>query len=144
MNTTPREGWYAFHFGTQFVQSPQFNPQALFQPGAQDCYVMIADLCSFTAFFKATENLQTIEPVMTSFYSQVRKSIHKHFGMLDKIIGDAVVAVWGLHIQREGLIGSIMEAARELTDIANRVAEEWQSQIDLLVEPKGLRIGLSK
>jgi class 3 adenylate cyclase len=42
------------------------------------------------------------------------------------------------------LLPSVLAAAKELAGITNALAEEWQSHIDLLVEPKGLRVGLSK
>jgi hypothetical protein len=42
------------------------------------------------------------------------------------------------------MIESILNAAQEMVAIARQIAEEWQSQIDLLIEPKGLRLGLSK
>ena len=144
MKSNSPDSWYAFHFGSKFVSSPEFDPEALYDAGNQDCYVMLADFCSFSAFFKATENLKIIEPLMTAFYSQIRKAVHKHSGMLDKIMGDAVVAVWGLHVREENMIQSILQAAGELVEITNQVAEEWQSQIDLLIEPKGLKIGVSK
>ena len=144
MKTKHTADWYAFHFGSKFTESPDFDPDSLYGHGNPECYVLYADFCSFTAFFKATENTACIEGLMTSFYSQLRKSIHKHSGMLDKFLGDAVIAVWGLHVREENMIQSILQASAELAEIARGVAEEWQSQIDLLVEPKGLRIGVSK
>jgi class 3 adenylate cyclase len=144
MKTSSVDNWYAFHFGSKFVSSPEFNPEALYDGSNRDCYVMMADFCSFTAFFKATEHLKIIEHLMTGFYSEIRKAVHNHSGMLDKIMGDAVVAVWGLHVREEKMIRSVLEAANELVQITNQVAMEWQSQIDLLIEPKGLKIGLSK
>lgn len=140
---TPND-WYSFHFGSKQANAPDFNPTALFGACHPDCYVMFADFCSFSSFFQATDKIELVEPLMTSFYSQVRKAIHRHDGMLDKILGDAVLAVWGLHQRGPKLVPAMLAAARELVNITHRVAEEWQSHIDLLVEPKGLRVGLSK
>ena len=145
MKNKPAADWYAFHFGSKFAESPDFNPEGLFgHGGTPECYVLYADFCSFTSFFKATENTRCIEPLMTSFYSELRKAIHERSGMLDKFLGDAVIAVWGLHVRENDMIQAVLETCNELAAIANRVAEEWQSRIDLLVEPKGMRIGLSK
>jgi len=138
------DSWYAFHFGSKFANSTSFDPETLYGAINRECYIMLADFCSFTSFFKATEDLALIDPLMTSFYSQIRKAIHKHFGMLDKIIGDSVVAVWGLHVWEENIVQSIFSTAQEMVAIARQIAAEWQSQIDLLIEPKGLRLGLSK
>ena len=138
------DNWYAFHFGNKVAQSAQFDPNSLFSDNQRECYVMIADLCSFTAFCKATDNMKTVAPLITGFYSQVRSAILQHGGMLDKIIGDAVVALWGLHSSQDLAIDSALEASHELSLIANQLCEQWQSQVDLLIEPKGVRIGLSK
>lgn len=140
---TPHD-WYSFHFGSKLANAPGFNPSALLGAAHPDCYVMFADFCSFSSFFQATDKIELIEALMTSFYSQVRKAIHRHDGMLDKILGDAVLAVWGLHQGGPQLVPAVLAAAKELVAITNAVAEEWQSHIDLLVAPKGLRIGLSK
>ena len=136
--------WYSFHFGSQQVASADFNPAGLFGACHPDCYVLFADFCSFSTFFKATENLAIVEPLMTSFYSQVRKAIHRHDGMLDQILGDGVLAVWGLHKSAGDAASRLVAVAAELVQITSQIATQWQSHIDLLVEPKGLRIGLSK
>jgi class 3 adenylate cyclase len=138
------DSWYAFHFGSQYVNSSEFNPPLLQENSKQDCYVMMADLCSFTAFFQATPGFDIIERMMTSFYTQIRKTVHHHRGMLDKIVGDAVIAVWGLHHREKELLPMALAAARELVTIARTVSDEWQSHIDRMVEPKGLKVGLSK
>ena len=79
------DSWYAFHFGSKFANSKSFDPETLYGAINRECYIMLADFCSFTSFFKATEDLALIDPLMTSFYSQIRKAIHKHFGMLGPI-----------------------------------------------------------
>lgn len=137
------DGWYAFHFGSTLASSTEFRPEALLEGGQRECCVLVADFCSFTAFMRATETIKLIEPLLTSFYTEARKTIHKHGGMLYQIVGDSVVGVWGLQTAELNVRG-VLDAARGLVLIAHRVAEDWQSHIDLLVEPKGLRLGLSK
>jgi class 3 adenylate cyclase len=44
----------------------------------------------------------------------------------------------GSRLERE------LETASELVRMTRHVADEWQSHIDLLIEPKGLRLGLAK
>lgn len=105
---------------------------------------MFADFCSFTSFTRATENIKVLETLLTSFYSQARRIIHKHSGMLYQIVGDCVIGVWGLQTDEESNAQSVMQTAAELVEITRQVADEWQSHLDLLIEPKGLRLGLSK
>jgi class 3 adenylate cyclase len=135
--------WFLFHFGSDFVKSPVFNSESIYGK-AEDCYVLFADFCSFTSFLKATDKTNSIENEMTSLYSEMRKIILQHNGMLDKFIGDAAVAIWGLHHPEENATEQILSACKELVQMANAIANEWQSHIDTLVEPKGMHIGLSK
>jgi class 3 adenylate cyclase len=64
--------------------------------------------------------------------------------MLYQIVGDSVVCVWGLRPGNDNAVPTILETAAELVRMTAQVAEDWQSQIDLIIEPKGLRLGLSK
>lgn len=144
MNQPTPEEWYAFHFGRSFASGPEFKPDQLFGGSFRDCAVMFADFCSFTSFTRATENIKVMESLLTSFYTQARKIIHKHSGMLYQIVGDSVVSVWGLRPTSSGAVRSILDTAAELVGMTAQVAEEWQSHIDLFIEPKGLRLGLSK
>ncbi|MCU0605941.1 MAG: hypothetical protein MUF78_00610 [Candidatus Edwardsbacteria bacterium] len=52
--------WYAFHFGTRFIRSQGFRPDQLYDRQGKRCYVLIADLCSFTAFFRATDDVALV------------------------------------------------------------------------------------
>ena len=144
MTTERPDNWYAFHFGSRFVNSPEFEVASLHANSREDCYVMMADLCSFSAFFKATEQEKVAERMMTRFYSETRKAIHNQHGMLDKIVGDAVIAVWGLHHRSENMLGGTLIAAVELVAIARAISEEWQAHVDEVIEPKGLKVGVSK
>jgi len=105
---------------------------------------MFADFCSFTSFTRATESTRLMESLLTSFYTQARKINHRHGGMLYQIVGDSVVCVWGLRATKDNAVPSILETAAELVSMTAAVAEDWQSHIDLIIEPKGLRLGLSK
>jgi adenylate cyclase len=136
--------WYAYYFGSELANSAEFDAERLLERGEQECRVLLADFCSFTTFMRATENIKVVEPILTSFYTEARKAIHRHSGMLYQIVGDSVVGVWGLHSTNAKIPESVLEAARALVAIAKRVADDWQAHIDLLVEPKGLRLGLSK
>lgn len=144
MKTTDPHGWHAFHFGRKFASSPGFNPDRLFDGPNKECCVMFADFCSFTAFARATEDIKVMEKLLTCFFTQARKIIHRNSGMLYQIVGDSVVAVWGLHAPNGAMAKSILQTAADLVEVTRHVADEWQSHIDLLIRPKGLRLGLSK
>jgi class 3 adenylate cyclase len=140
--------WYAFHFGSQVATSSDFKPEQLFGNVRDNCYVMFADFCSFTSFFKATKDIRQVEPLISSFYTQIRKIIHRHNGVLDKIMGDGFIAVWNLYPekgdQHEETLQSILKASKELSIISLEIANLWQEKIEPIIKPKGIRIGLTK
>ena len=143
MNESQRN-WYAYHFGHDYANSPGFNPDDFFGQIVNNCYVLMADFCSFTRFFQASENLNDIEPLIRQFYTSIRDSIHRHDGMLDKIMGDGCLAIWGLHSNPEDIEKKILCAISEIKEVGMNLAEDWQDQIDLLIKGKGMRFGLSK
>lgn len=135
--------WFHFHFGSGKTMSEQFRPESLYGHH-DDCYVLVTDLCSFTSLCRATEDYNVIGPLMTNYYTRVRNAIHRYHGMLDKIMGDGVIAVWGVHSREEGMLSNCINSARELMHIAMETVERWQSLVDIQVEPLGMRLGLSK
>ncbi len=107
--------------------------------------ILMADFCSFTSFMNATRNFnaygksnghQYVESIMGRFYRETRKAIYDHQGVVDKYIGDGVLAYWF------GDNGANFELCfKRMMEIAVNLADEWQDEIDDSVEPTGLRGG---
>ena len=70
------DSWYAFHFGSKFANSTKFDPETLYGAINRECYIMLADFCSFTSFFQATEDLKlrTAWSTSSSPHARVRPS----------------------------------------------------------------------
>lgn len=135
--------WYFYHFGSHQAASSDFQPEALFGRSFRGCYVLVSDFCSFSKFLWATPEVEIINPLLTSMYTEMRRSIQGAGGMLSQIVGDAVIGVWGIPGTTANS-KNILQCAREITEIGIRYAEDWQDSIDLLIEPRGMRSGLSK
>ena len=135
--------WYFYHFGSQQASSSEFQPEALFGQSFRGCFVLVSDFCSFSKFLWATPEVGIINPLLTSMYTEMRRSIQQAGGMLSQIVGDAVIGVWGIPGTTSDP-AKILHCAREITEIGLRYARDWQDAIDLLIDPQGMRTGLSK
>jgi len=118
------------------VKSPA---ESVVAPGLkQSVVVLVADFCSFTSFVHASiADAELIESVMARFYRETRQAINEDDGVVDKYMGDGVLAYWF----GEDAGARFEKCLQRLMGIAVNLADEWQDQIDSAVEPKGLRAG---
>lgn len=78
-----------------------------------DATVMFADLRGYTSL---TESLppDAMTELLDTFYDACADAIWKHDGLLNKTIGDAVMAVFNFPIRRDDHAARAVQAAREL------------------------------
>jgi class 3 adenylate cyclase len=114
-------------------------PMAGLEEGLKDdVVVLVADFCSFSRFVQASgSDTELITSLMARFYRETRQAINKGGGVLDKYMGDGILAYWF----GEEAGAKLETCLQSLMGIAVNVAEEWQDQIDYLVAIKGLRAG---
>jgi adenylate cyclase len=80
---------------------------------------MFADIRGFTQFSERTEPERVVE-VLNEYFTRVTDVILDHGGMIDKYIGDAVMAVFGVPISKEN---DAANAVRSALQIQRLVAE---------------------
>ncbi|HEX5434416.1 MAG TPA: adenylate/guanylate cyclase domain-containing protein [Candidatus Angelobacter sp.] len=95
------------------------NPQIRLGGVNQRVSVMFADIRGFTQFSEHTEPARVVE-VLNEYFTRVTDVILDHDGMIDKYIGDAVMAVFGVPIAKEDDAGN---AVRSAIHIQRLVAE---------------------
>ena len=66
--------------------------------------------------------------VMSRFYAAVREPVERHGGIVEKVIGDALVAVFGIPVVHEDDALRAVRAALEMRD-AVRAMGEIQARI---------------
>ncbi len=118
---------------------PELEPRSHLPTGSRDGVVVLsADFCSFSRFVHASgDDAELVTSVMGRFYREVRSAIADFGGVLDEYMGDGVLAYWfGVDSAKQ-----MEECVQRLIGISLNLSEEWQDQIDLAVEPKGLRAG---
>ena len=95
------------------------NPQIRLGGVNQRVSVMFADIRGFTQFSEHTEPPRVVE-VLNEYFTRVTDVILDHVGMIDKYIGDAVMAVFGVPISKDDDAGN---AVRSAIQIQRLVAE---------------------
>jgi adenylate cyclase len=96
-----------------------------------DATVLFADLRGYTA---ASQSLATSEmnSTLDAFYDESAEAIWEHDGLLNKTIGDAVMAVFNFPIKQDDHVAQALRAARQMQ-------RRWRERRPDLVE--GLDVG---
>ncbi|HTX62239.1 MAG TPA: adenylate/guanylate cyclase domain-containing protein, partial [Acidimicrobiales bacterium] len=87
------------------------------------CSVLFADLVGFTTFSEQRDPEQVRE-ILSRYFDVARQVIGRHGGVVEKFIGDAVMAVWGTPVANEGDTERAVRAALELVEAVGALGEE--------------------
>ena len=90
--------------------------------------ILFADISGFTAMSEEMD-VEDITDLMNSLWNVLDQAILQHGGYIDKHIGDAVMAIWGVNQAKESDPQQAIHAALEM-----------QRQLDKLVTKKGISL----
>ncbi|MGV1098848.1 adenylate/guanylate cyclase domain-containing protein [Thiovibrio sp. JS02] len=76
----------------------------------EEATILFADIRGFTAYAEATAPEEVVEG-LNEFFEIATQTVHAHGGYVDKFIGDAVLAVFGVPASREDHVGRATRAA---------------------------------
>jgi adenylate cyclase len=105
------------------------NPHIRLGGVNQEVTVMFADIRGFTAMSENLEPARVVE-ILNEYFTRVTDVIFDHSGMLDKYIGDAVMAVFGAPISKgndaENAVNSAIQIQRLLIELnRDATARQW-------------------
>ena len=110
--------------------SPQVAKKVLDSPerlklGGQRVYatVLFSDLAGFTEMSEMNEPEEVVS-ILTRHTTEMTRIIFKYNGTLDKFIGDAIMAVWGVPVEDEDQALHACLAALEMQRRMNTLADE--------------------
>jgi class 3 adenylate cyclase len=84
---------------------------------------MFADIVGFTPFSEGRDS-EDIRAMLTRYFDRSREVVERFGGVVDKYIGDAVMAVWGAQTAHEDDAERGVRAALELIDSVRSLGEE--------------------
>lgn len=95
-----------------------------------DATIMFADLRGYTSLSQS-QTPDAVSGLLDAFYDECANAIWEHDGLLNKTIGDAVMAVFNFPLRRESHARNAVLAARQ-------IQANWRDQRASLVEAHGL------
>lgn len=88
-------------------------------PRRVDAVVLFADIRGFTS--KASSlTPSALADALTTYFDAIVDVIHAHSGLVDKFVGDAVMAVWGFDPSESSTALKAFECAKEMVAVARR------------------------
>src|SRR5881392_1552824 len=95
-----------------------------------DATIMFADLRGYTSLSQS-QSADAVSGLLDAFYDECAGAIWEHDGLLNKTIGDAVMAVFNFPIKRADHAKLAVRAARE-------ILKRWRIERETLVQRFGL------
>ena len=77
--------------------------------------VLFADMVGFTPFTESRDS-EDVRETLDRYFEIARGAVDRHGGVIEKFIGDAVMAVWGAPVAREDDAERAVRAALELVE----------------------------
>jgi len=85
--------------------------------------VLFVDLVGFTALSESRE-AEDVRELLSGYFESARRIVERHGGTIEKFIGDAVMAVWGVPVAREDDAERAVRVALELVDAVQGFGQE--------------------
>ena len=104
-------------------------------------FILLSDIKSFSTLVRVGDPA-VIQQMMNAYYRRARQIIWGNNGVLDKFIGDAVLAIWGYPEPTPEDAGNAVRAATELIMLGRSLLEEFQSRHNEAIE-SGTRVGIA-
>src|SRR3954467_6332246 len=101
--------------------------------------VLFSDVSGFTTLAERLD-AESLQEVMGRYFSAMRRVLHRHGGTVEKFIGDAVMALFGVPVVHEDDALRAARAASEMRDALAGLNEELERDYGTRLE---LRTGVN-
>ena len=110
------------------ADSPQPPPGASRQVSAElrTVSVLFVDLVGYTSLSERLD-AEDVREVLGHYFDAARRIVDRYGGIIEKFIGDAVMAVWGTPVAREDDVERAVRAALQLVDAVAALRHEIQA-----------------
>ncbi len=104
--------------------------------------ILFADLVGFTPFAEERDS-EEVREMLTRYFEVATEVITRYGGVVEKFIGDAVMAVWGTPTAREDDAERAVRAGLELVDVVRSVGPGINARAGVLTGEAAVTIGAS-
>jgi class 3 adenylate cyclase/tetratricopeptide (TPR) repeat protein len=111
------------------VRSHTGDPARAVAPGApakterRHVSVLFADLVGFTTLSESRDS-EDVRELLSRYFEVCRTAIARYGGVVEKFIGDAVMAVWGTPVAQEDDAERSVRAALDLVDVVSELGRD--------------------
>jgi class 3 adenylate cyclase/tetratricopeptide (TPR) repeat protein len=129
---------------TSSLTAPGRAPAATIAQGATSerrlVSILFADLVGFTPFAEERDS-EDVRETLTRYFDLATEVITRYGGVVEKFIGDAVMAVWGTPTAREDDAERAVRAALELVDAVRAVGPGISARAGVLTGEAAVTLG---
>jgi class 3 adenylate cyclase len=115
------------------------GPDSLIRGELLDASVLFADVRGFTTYSEKRSPVEVVA-VLNEYLSAMTDVIRAHGGIVDKFVGDQIVAFWGALPRRADHAERAVRAALEMRGALARLVERWRAAGK---EPLAMGMGVS-
>ena len=90
--------------------------------------VLFSDMSGYTALSEKLDP-EEVKEIMGKIFGEISKAIPRYEGVIDKFIGDAVMALFGIPNSHEDDPVRAIKAAREIHDIVSSISPQYEKRI---------------
>jgi class 3 adenylate cyclase/tetratricopeptide (TPR) repeat protein len=87
------------------------------------CSVMFADLVGFTPLSESRD-AEEVRELLSTYFERTRTVVERYGGIVEKFIGDAVMAAWGMPVAVEGDAERAVRAAMDIVTTVELLGEQ--------------------
>jgi adenylate cyclase len=121
-------GAFQYYLTASVVEEMLKNPDKLKLGGEKkDLTVLFSDIRGFTSI---SENMtpEGLVKLLNEYLTSMTDMVFKHDGLLDKYIGDAVMAVWGAPLDQPDHAKRACLTALDMLDELHRLQKKWSAE----------------
>jgi len=101
--------------------------------------VLFSDLSGYTAMSERLDP-EEVKSIITRIFGEIAQVVAKYDGSIEKFIGDAVVALFGVPKAHEDDPVRALRAAREINEIVNAMSHQFESKLG---KPLSMHTGIN-
>jgi len=120
--------------------APAGTPEAAALAERRFVSVLFVDLVGFTPFAEGRD-AEVVRETLDEYFGIARLAVERHGGVIEKFIGDAVMAVWGTPTAHEDDAERAVRAAMELLDGVRGLGEGIDARAGIVTGEAAVTIG---